>query len=219
MICVSVGNINYSDLINLLNGETLVEIRLDMNNFSDDELGLIFSSPADTIATYKPGAITETVRIRKFKKCIEAGASHVDLEFEAGEDTLKSISELAKEHNCKLIISYHNHKLTPSVNELISIYELSREKGADIVKIACNVNSDSDNARLLSLYDREKISAEIPLIVIGMGSKGRTTRVAAPLLGAPFTYASKEKGEETADGQIEKLVLERIYKLIKDEKE
>lgn len=218
MICVSVGNINYSGLIDLLNEEDLVEIRLDMNSFSDDELSSIFSSPADTIATYRPGSLTEKERIRKLGKCIESGASYVDLELEAGENTFRNISEMAKKDNCRLIVSYHNHEGTPSSAELKNIYKLCLEKGGDIVKIACNANSVSDNARLLSLYDDEKISEKGGLIVIGMGEIGKVTRLAIPLLGAPFTYASIEKSKETADGQIEKSTLEKIYKLIKDEK-
>ena len=50
-----------------------------------------------------------------------------------------------------------------------------------------------------------------------MGSKGRITRIAAPLLGSPFTFASISKGKETAEGQIEKDTLERIVRLLKDE--
>ena len=50
-----------------------------------------------------------------------------------------------------------------------------------------------------------------------MGNKGRITRIAAPLLGSPFTFASLSKGKETAEGQIEKDILEQMMRLLTDE--
>ncbi len=217
MICVSIGKINYPDLLFLLNNEQLVEIRLDMNDFSDDEIRTIFSSTAKTIATCRPGTFTETERIEKLKTCIKAGASYVDLELGTDEEYLKELRTLSGENECKIIISCHDQKKTPSISELKKIYESCSEKGADIVKIACNIISGSDNARLLSLYDFEDLSEKIPLIAIGMGEKGKITRLAVPLLGAPFTYASLNDGKETAKGQISKSILKEIYKLITDE--
>ena len=218
MICVSIGKISYPDLLVLLNNEQLVEIRLDLNNFSDDEIRAIFSSKAEIIATCRPGTFTETERIEKLKICIEAGASYADLELETGEEYLKELSTLSGENGCKLIISCHDHEKTPSSSELKRIYRSCSEKGADVIKIVCNIISGSDNARLLSLYDKVDLSEKIPLIAIGMGEKGKITRIAAPLLGAPFTYASSDDGKETAKGQIGKSVLKEIYKLITDEK-
>jgi len=43
-----------------------------------------------------------------------------------------------------------------------------------------------------------------------MGRKGRLTRILAPLLGCPFTYASIDGGKETAEGQIDAASLRRI---------
>ncbi|MCK5220051.1 MAG: type I 3-dehydroquinate dehydratase, partial [Candidatus Aminicenantes bacterium] len=145
------------------------------------------------------------------------GASYVDLELGIDEEYLKELRTLSVENGCKIIISSHDQKKTPSISELKKIYESCSEKGADIVKIACNIISGSDNARLLSLYDFEDLSEKIPLIAIGMGEIGKITRLAVPLLGAPFTYASLNDGKETAKGQISKSVLTEIYKLITDE--
>lgn len=69
--------------------------------------------------------------------------------------------------------------------------------GADVAKVATQVNSKADNARLLSLYSNEKA-----LVVLGMGEKGKITRLIASLLGAEFTFASMDDGEATAPGQI-----------------
>ncbi len=217
MICVSAGNIDLSELKSLLESEELVEIRLDMNNFTDDELKQIFSSTAKTIATCRPGKFTESERIRKLELCIESGASFIDVELESTKNSIKHLSETAKKHNCSLIISHHNNEITPPVSELINIYKVSAESGADIIKIATHVNDQSDNAKLLSLYDIKEFSKTTPVIAVGMGNMGKITRIAAPLMGAPFTYASSEAGKGTAEGQIGKSELKRIYKIIDNE--
>ena len=52
------------------------------------------------------------------------------------------------------------------------------------------------------------------MAVIGMGRLGLITRVAAPFMGAEFTFASPEQGRETAPGQIDREKLtELIYQI------
>jgi len=217
MICVSTGNIDFTNLISLMETEELVEIRLDLNDFSDNELVKIFSASTKTIATCRPGIFLEEERIRKLQLCIVSGASFVDIEIDSIENSFKTISATAKEHNCSLIISYHNYKRTPSLPELINLYRSSSEMGADIMKIATSTSNHSDIAKLLSLYNIKESSQLIPVIVIGMGEIGKITRVSALFLGAPFTYASFKAGEETAEGQIGKSDLQKIYNIIDDE--
>jgi 3-dehydroquinate dehydratase-1 len=67
------------------------------------------------------------------------------------------------------------------------------------------VHSARDNARLLGLLDSHS-----KIVVVGMGEKGRITRITAPLLGSPFAFASLSKGKETATGQIDKKTLETL---------
>jgi 3-dehydroquinate dehydratase-1 len=216
MICVSAGQIEYSRLADLLKEEYLVEIRLDLNDFTDDELISIFSSTPDTIATCRPGTFSEKERIDKLIKCISYGASYIDIEVEAGNNTLELISRSVQEYKSKLIISYHNHEMTPSISELRNLYKLCSVQNADIVKIACKTISARDNAALLSLYN-EIPPGGTPLIAIGMGDIGKITRIAALSLGAPFTYASINKDMETAEGQIPKSKLDEIFSLIKND--
>jgi len=51
-------------------------------------------------------------------------------------------------------------------------------------------------------------------VVIGMGEKGRITRVMAPFLGAEFTFASPESGGETAPGQLSVNQLNELFNVI-----
>ena len=97
------------------------------------------------------------------------------------------------------------------MRELEQILTWCFESKADIAKIACKAHSPEDAARLLALYSFGR-----PLISIGMGDAGKITRIAAPLLGAPFTYASAEDAKKTAPGQIEAEKIDTIIKMIKE---
>jgi 3-dehydroquinate dehydratase-1 len=129
-----------------------------------------------------------------------------------------------------VILSYHNFKTTPPGDKLERIIDQCFLEGADIAKVACQVHFLSDCVRLLSLYGYQPLDGKTSgendnrdtgdsrgIIAIGIGEKGKITRVAAPLLGAPFTYASIVTGLETAPGQVDADTLAKIYRLLRVE--
>ncbi len=115
------------------------------------------------------------------KSAIRHGASYIDIEVESNDAYKNELKKAAADAGCESIVSYHDYEKTPVMRELEQIISWCFEGGADLAKIACQVNSISDAARLLSLYSLGK-----PVISIGMGEAGRITRIAAPLLGAPL---------------------------------
>ncbi|HPD96015.1 MAG TPA: type I 3-dehydroquinate dehydratase, partial [Tenuifilaceae bacterium] len=80
--------------------------------------------------------------------------------------------------------------------------------GADFAKVACMANSKDDSKRVVNLY-----SDFSNLIAFCMGKDGQITRVVAPFLGAPFTYASL-RGVKTAEGQIDAEQLEILLNMM-----
>jgi 3-dehydroquinate dehydratase-1 len=190
------------------------EIRMDKMDLTTEDIRKIFSQPLTLIATCRPGSLDEDTRKRFLITSIEAGATYVDIEVESDSKYKKEIVERARAKGCKVIISFHDYEKTPEAKELRYIAALCLSEGGDIAKIACKVNSERDNARLLGLLDIEGF--EKRLLVLGMGEKGKIARIVAPLLGSPFTFASYIKGKETAEGQIEKDRLEKIMRLLKD---
>lgn len=204
-ICVSISGLDTSEILKTIKNVKMAEIRLDGLNLEKDDLKKIFSSPVELIATYRPGNFSEHVRVEFLTEAIENGASYVDVEIESSRSYREKIIRKAKEHGCKVILSYHNYEETPSDSKLREIIRLSLEYGGDIVKIACRANNPSDGARLIGLLGHHS-----NLVVIGMGEMGKITRIIAPLLGAPFTFASISNGMETADGQIDFERLERL---------
>jgi len=147
----------------------------------------------------------EARRRRLLLAAVEAGAAFADIEIEADPRFRDRLVRAAHSRNCRVIVSYHDYRRTPPRPELEAVVSRAFQAGADIAKIACRVRETLDNARLLGLLD-----LGLPLVVVGMGRRGRLTRIAAPFLGSLFTYASAGKGEGTADGQMDAASLERI---------
>lgn len=201
----------------------LAEIRLDTADLSPNEIQQIFSLPVKLIATYKSGNKPDDLRLKALMTAIISGAAYVEIEVESDSDFRNEIIRAAHFQGCRVIISYHNYEITPPRSELTTIIDQCFFYGADIAKIACLVNSEEENARLLSLYNYvytmdspcgSQPGSQKQFIAIGMGDKGKMTRIAAPSLGAPFTYASLSEQSKTAPGQIEFKKLETIFNLV-----
>jgi len=107
----------------------------------------------------------------------------------------------------KIIISYHNFVETPSYWDMQKIlFEINKYK-PDIIKIATMIHEEFEVNKLYRLLTNKPHSEE--RIVIGMGEKGRMTRIIGPLLGSYLTFASTEWCE-SAPGQIELSEMKKI---------
>jgi len=208
MICVSLAEKDPHVCLDTLKKLEIAEIRIDLCGYSDESIRQVFSCRKKTIATCRPGDYSDDDRKRKLKLAILSGATFVDIEFEATNEYRTELLEFAHDHQCDVIISYHNYKNTPELDELEKIMLRCFEYGADIAKIATMVNVNRDNSKILSLY-----KAPGRLIALGMGELGKITRIVAPFLGAEFTYASLSEDNTTAPGQIS---YEKLNKYILD---
>jgi 3-dehydroquinate dehydratase-1 len=197
MICASLAEKDVNKCLQALDNVEMAEIRIDLAEFSNEEIRTVFSRRRKTIATCRPGKIKDEERVEMLKIAIESGATFVDIEYEASPDYKKDLIDFAHNHQCDVIISYHNYDRTPELDELEEIVQACYTQGADMAKIATHVNVNRDNSKILSLY-----KAPGRLVAIGMGDLGRISRIVAPFLGAEFTYASLNEDVATAPGQI-----------------
>jgi 3-dehydroquinate dehydratase-1 len=209
MICVSLAEESAAECLEALKGIDCAEIRIDKMRLTLADIPALFSLSKTLIATCRPGLYLDKYRKDFLLKAIESGAAFVDIELESEITYREEITAKARSCGCGVIVSFHDHAKTPARHELEGIVDACFRAGADIAKIACMVHSSRDNARLLGLLDDSK-----KIVVIGMGDKGRITRIAASLLGSPFTFASLSKGKETAPGQIDKEKLEALLRNI-----
>ncbi len=205
MICVSIATKNVDQCLEMIREEELAEIRLDLTEFDAGAIKKVFNQKVKLIATFRPGKMDESKRLELLKQAIQSGASYIDIEYEAEVKYRKELVGFSKKHGCEVIISYHNFNETPSRNELERVVSDCYLYGADVAKIATQVNEKKDIANLLSLYNTSKRT-----VVLGMGEKGKITRVLAPMVGAEFTFAAPDNGTVTAPGQLKKSELVRI---------
>jgi 3-dehydroquinate dehydratase I len=197
MICISLAGISFQECVKVIGKADFTEIRIDQLQLEENQLEALFAMKKNTIATCRPGLFSDEKRMDLLKLAVISGAGYIDIEFEAPESYRTELVNFAHEKKAIVIISYHNFQQTPERQELENIIVQSEKMGADKIKIATLANSTTDNARILSLYE-----SHTNLIAFCMGKTGMITRLAAPLLGAEFTFASLSKKLATAPGQL-----------------
>lgn len=118
-------------------------------------------------------------------------ADYVDIELQTDVKYRSRVIQASK----STIISYHDFQKTPYLNELLEIVKQEKKMG-NMAKFAVRPQNMQDTLNVLEVINRENNT-----IGIAMGELGRYTRVVAPLLGSPITYASL--GAESAPGQLD----------------
>jgi len=206
MICAVVAERSVATCLEALKDLSFAEIRLDAMDEPPRDLGPIFSGASALVATCRPGRLSDGERLNLLTASVEAGASFVDVELDSDREYRETIVGKCRSKGCRVIISHHDYEKTPGREELVRIIAACFRSGADITKIACRVNSNKDAARLMGLLD-----SDLPLVVIGMGPQGAITRIVAPLLGSPFTYAALEKGREVVEGQLDRHTIRTAF--------
>ncbi len=208
MICVSISHI--SQLAGIIHAHPgLIELRIDLIGKDPQEIYAQIPDEVRTIATCRPGKYGENKRISLLNSCMDLGASFIDVEVETSKKSFSGLINYAGKYATGLIVSYHNFERTPGRKKLEEVLASCYKSGGIIAKIATHVNSMEDTRNLLALYDKPGKK-----VVIGMGRKGRITRIMAPYLGAEFTFASPDLGVGTAPGQLSLDQLNEIYKVI-----
>ncbi len=119
------------------------------------------------------------------------------IDIEIGSAIAKKVAGTARRRGRTVIGSFHDFKGTPTVSAMRKIVAKGIAAGADIVKIATRVRAASDIRRLLELL---WTNPGVPLCLIGMGAKGRKTRVLFPLVGSCLAYGYIDRS--AAPGQL-----------------
>lgn len=133
--------------------------------------------------------------------CAVGKPSFLDVDHFTQVKYIKKIISMAHRHGSKVIVSFHDFKKTPSLNALFSIVKKSFALGADIVKIATFINHFEENVILFELTKRISGHGK-KIIALGMGEKGKISRIGTPLLGGYLTYVAFDKKHRTASGQM-----------------
>jgi len=153
----------------------------------------------------------EEERIELLCASIELGADFIDVEIKTTPSLRDNILKILKGYETRLIFSFHDFSLTPSIEKLRHIFLWQRQAGAHIGKIVTMANSKRDCAYIMSLYTLSH-QLDFTLLSFCMGEKGVFTRIASLAMGAPWMYVSSDTHKATAPGQ---LTFDHAKKLLK----
>lgn len=207
-ICTSIGMESVDGCISCSMGEEMVEIRADLCHFNVREtISVIKSIKCPKILTAR-GMEKEAFLLDVLGGLEYGELEYMDLELDASREYSDRIRRKCCSLGVKFIVSFHDFKDTPCLDELYEIYGLCVSRGADIVKIVTMATGIEDASRVLQLYGTGML--ERPLVAFAMGEQGSFSRRLCLALGAPFTYCSFEGGQATASGQISAREMRRL---------
>jgi 3-dehydroquinate dehydratase/shikimate dehydrogenase len=189
----------------------MIELRLDyFEDWNPDdlkELRKVFFIPMlFTLRSKLEGGnypFSEEKRLVDIEVLASLQPEYMDLESFVSGKFIYNLSE--KYPTIKFIISYHNFHHTPL--NLDAILMNMRKTPAHYYKIAVTSKSTVEALKFLCWT---KIQEN--LIGISMGPYGQISRILAPIVGIPITYASLEEQAESAPGQLPACVLIDKYR-------
>jgi 3-dehydroquinate dehydratase type I len=221
MICVSImARDNPEALEKMARAEALadfIEIRLDvMERF--DLKALISGATRPLIITHRSrreggkGSATHERRAHHLLQAIESNAQFVDVELSMPLDHRQKI--LRNRGKTKIIVSSHIRNGTPPFLELEELLRKAVATGADVVKIVTLARHMEDNLEVLRLISISQAMKQ-KIIAFCMGPLGKISRIASPLLGGFLTFASLDKHEASAPGQLTCMETRTILELLR----
>jgi 3-dehydroquinate dehydratase type I len=220
MICIPIVAKNTEEaLAKMAKANTLadiLEIRLDMMD-TFDLRKMIQGASKPVLATYRSireggkGTADHKTHASYLLAALEEGAELVDVERRLPEKWREKIFRAKGKSN--IVVSTHMPQGTPSEGELAEIFKELTAAGADIIKIVTYARTMMDNLRVLDLIPKAH-ERGIKIIAFCMGPFGRISRIVSHMIGGHMTFASLERGEESADGQIPIMEMKKVLEML-----
>jgi len=213
-ICVSILPKNGAEALQLTEKAEaaradFIEVRLDRLESPSGLAELAAHGKTPKIATDKASR-KENEHRQMLIAAAKSGFEYVDIELSAPqlEDLLKELKALG----AKPIVSFHKFDGPLSISELNSVLEREISTGAEVCKIVITAKQMEDN--LIALNFTSAASSKAKVVCFCMGELGKVSRILSPLFGGFFTFASLERGSETAPGQITIQEMKASYELL-----
>jgi 3-dehydroquinate dehydratase-1 len=212
-ICVALVNDDLDIIAKLTPFVDMFEVRIDLIGSGWQKVASQLKKPWIACARRKDEGGKwggkETERIKALCDAVDLGAAIVDVEL--ATPTLDDfVNDIRKKAKC--LISYHNLKNTPSLDDLRKIVSRQVEGGADICKVVTTARNFADNLTVLELVT--ELSSTKNIVSFAMGAVGQLSRILCPLVGGYFTYASVGTGKESAEGQMTVKDLREIFRIL-----
>lgn len=222
MICIPIVATNLDDAVKDMAEASrfadIVELRIDYMK-QPDLKSLLERRTKPVIVTNRPvregGKFegTEEDRLSLLKLAIKLQADYVDVEHDSIQKLRDDTAINTTGNKTRLIVSYHHFKETPG--NLSETYQKLSKSGADIIKIVTFANTITDNITIYRLLQQ----AKTPLISFCMGEYGAISRILYKKFGSCLTFASLQKGKESAPGQVNIHELLNVYRVKSQDKQ
>jgi 3-dehydroquinate dehydratase type I len=190
-----------------------IEIRLDcLEDCLENHRGLAdlaAHGKTPKIATDKASR-KETEHRQMLIAAAKSGFEYVDAELSTPQ--LKFLVKELKALGAKPIVSLHKFDGSLSISELNSVLEREISSGAEVCKIVTTAKQMEDN--LTTLNFTSTASNKTKVVCFCMGELGKVSRLLSPLFGGFFTFASLERGKETASGQMTIHEMKAAYEML-----
>jgi 3-dehydroquinate dehydratase type I len=208
-ICVSVLPETVAEALELVeraenHGADLIEVRLDSLREHGELSDIAGCSKVSMIATNRPAKChgkfqgNETERKQILLNAARNGFEYVDIELSTSK--LGNIVSDVHGMGVKSVVSFHDFNETPRPSQMEEVLKKELASGADVCKVVTTAKSLEDNLTVLNFVSKACKSAKT--VCFSMGELGKISRLLSPLFGGFFTFASLEKGRETASGQM-----------------
>ena len=222
MICIPIVATNLDDAVNDMTEASrfadIIELRLDYMKRPDLK-SLLGRRTKPVIVTNRPiregGKFegNEDDRLSLLKLAIQLHADFVDVEHDSIQRLRDDAALITPASKTRLIVSYHHFQETPG--NITEIYQKLSKSGADIIKIVTSATTIVDNITIYRLLQQ----AKMPLISFCMGEYGTISRILYKIFGSYVTFASLQKGKESAPGQVNIHDLLNVYRVKSQDKQ
>ncbi|HEY0185957.1 MAG TPA: type I 3-dehydroquinate dehydratase [Cellulomonas sp.] len=169
-----------------------------------------------TIRTAAEGGladVTDEQYVAAYRAVLDAGlVDLVDVEVLRGEQTVRTLIDLAHAAQVAVVASNHDFDATPAQAEIVRRLLLMAEHGADVLKIAVMPQDPGDVLTLLAATWQTSQQTDHPLITMSMAGTGVASRITGGVFGSAATFGMV--GRASAPGQVEAGALRAALDLV-----
>lgn len=163
-----------------------------------------------TIRSEKEGGekiyLTEEKKVHLLSEvCKSPAVAIIDFEVSNNPEHIKELRKISKEHNKKLILSYHNFNFTPESSEIMKRAFKAEFYEADIAKVAVMPKRKEDVFRLLEITKEADDALNIPIVTMSMGAIGSLSRIVGWAYGSIITFGLGVQSSAPGQVPIDKL--------------
>ena len=120
---------------------------------------------------------------------------------------------MAKEKGVTIVMSSHDFQKTPPYEELVQRLLGMKQRGADVVKLACMPQCAHDVLTLLQATEHVKtLYPDEPLITMSMGQMGVISRISGEVFGSAMTFGAAKNA--SAPGQLDIATLQQMLQVL-----